>query len=58
MRLLSISLCSPLPQVFGSTLLQQVFTVEYVVHGQMCDECHRRNAQDYWKAVAQVRQKV
>lgn len=45
-------------EVFGSTLLQQVFTVEYVVHGQMCDECHRRNAQDYWKAVAQVRQKT
>ena len=24
----------------------------------MCDACHRQAAQDYWKAVVQVRQKV
>ena len=24
----------------------------------MCDECHRREAKDFWRAVVQVRQKV
>ena len=32
--------------------------VEYVVHSQMCESCHRREAKDTWKAVVQVRQKV
>ena len=32
--------------------------VEFVVQNQMCDACHRQAAQDYWKAVVQVRQKV
>lgn len=45
-------------QVLNSTILQQQFTVEYVIHHQMCDECQRREAKDYWKAVCQVRQKV
>jgi nonsense-mediated mRNA decay protein 3 len=42
----------------NSTILQQVFVVEFVVQSQMCDACHRRAAQDYWKATVQVRQKV
>jgi len=42
----------------GSTILQQTFIVEFVVQGQMCDDCHRREAKDFWKAVVQVRQKV
>ncbi len=45
-------------QVLGSAILQQVFVVEYVVHHQMCNECHRREAADFWRAVVQVRQKV
>lgn len=45
-------------QVFSGAILQQVFIVEYIVHGQMCDECHRREAKDYWNSVVQVRQKV
>ena len=32
--------------------------MEYIVHYQMCDECHRREAKDFWRAVVQVRQKV
>ena len=32
--------------------------MEYVVHHHMCEECHRREAQDFWRAVVQVRQKV
>ncbi|EDO33792.1 predicted protein, partial [Nematostella vectensis] len=45
-------------EVMNSTILQQVFVVEYVVQGQMCDACHRQAAQDFWKAVVQVRQKT
>ena len=45
-------------QVLGSAILQQVYVVEYVVHHQMCSECHRREASDFWRAVVQVRQKV
>jgi len=44
--------------VVNSTILQQVFVVEFVVQNQMCDACHRQAAQDYWKAVVQVRQKT
>jgi len=40
------------------SIIQQVVVVEYTVHDQMCDECHRREAQDFWRAVVQVRQKV
>ncbi|CAH3020907.1 unnamed protein product [Porites evermanni] len=45
-------------EVVNSTILQQVFVVEFVVQNQMCDACHRQAAQDYWKAVVQVRQKT
>ncbi|XP_065052415.1 60S ribosomal export protein NMD3-like [Rhopilema esculentum] len=45
-------------EVFGSTILQQVFVVEFVIQGQMCELCHRREAKDFWKAIVQVRQKV
>lgn len=42
----------------NGAILQQVFVVEYVVQPQMCDDCHRVEAKDFWKAVVQVRQKV
>lgn len=45
-------------EVIGTTILQQVFVVEFVVQGQMCGDCHRREAKDFWKAVVQVRQKT
>ncbi|KAI9314669.1 NMD3 family-domain-containing protein [Zopfochytrium polystomum] len=45
-------------EVFASTILQQVFVVEYVVSNQQCEECTRVAAQQTWKAVVQVRQKV
>lgn len=44
--------------VYGGAILQQVFTVEYVVNNQMCEICHRHEAKDYWRALVQVRQKV
>ena len=45
-------------QVLSGAILQQVFVVEFTVHHQMCDECHRREARDFWRALVQVRQKV
>lgn len=44
-------------EVLGGTMLQQVFIVEYVVGHQMCDDCHRTEAQNFWRASVQVRQK-
>ena len=43
-----------LPPLFSN----KCFVVEFVVHGQMCEECQRREAKDYWRAMVQVRQKV
>ncbi len=45
-------------EVFASTILQQVFIVEYIVAGQYCDACTRVDAKLTWKAVCQIRQKV
>ena len=45
-------------EVLGATILQQVFVVEFVVQSQMCGDCHRREAKDYWKALVQIRQKT
>lgn len=45
-------------QVMNGAILQQVFVVEFVIQAQMCDDCHRVEAKDFWKAVVQVRQKV
>ncbi|KAI7902429.1 NMD3 family-domain-containing protein [Cokeromyces recurvatus] len=45
-------------EVFVNTILQQIFEVEFVVSGQQCEECTRLAAQNTWKAVVQVRQKV
>ncbi|XP_015606312.1 60S ribosomal export protein NMD3 [Cephus cinctus] len=45
-------------EVIGGAILQQVFVVEYIVNHQMCDDCHRTEAQDYWRASVQVRQKA
>lgn len=38
-------------EVMGGAVLQQVFVVEYIVANQMCDDCHRSEAQDYWRAL-------
>jgi nonsense-mediated mRNA decay protein 3 len=45
-------------EVFTSTILQQVFIVEFVVTSQQCDKCQRVMAKDTWNAVIQARQKV
>lgn len=38
------------------TLMEQVFVVEFTVQNQMCDDCHRIEAQDYWRCMVQLRQ--
>ncbi|KAL6268405.1 hypothetical protein P5V15_001540 [Pogonomyrmex californicus] len=45
-------------EVIGGAVLQQIFVVEYIVNHQMCDDCHRREAKDYWRACVQVRQRA
>ncbi|KAI9234504.1 MAG: NMD3 family-domain-containing protein [Podila humilis] len=45
-------------EVFTSTILQQIFEVEFVVSHQQCDDCAKVMAQNTWKAMVQVRQKV
>ncbi|XP_011865136.1 PREDICTED: 60S ribosomal export protein NMD3 isoform X2 [Vollenhovia emeryi] len=45
-------------EVIGGTVLEQVFVVEYIVNSQMCEDCHRTEAQNYWRGCVQVRQRV
>uniref|UniRef100_A0A8C9R518 60S ribosomal export protein NMD3 n=3 Tax=Scleropages formosus TaxID=113540 RepID=A0A8C9R518_SCLFO len=45
-------------EVMNGAILQQVFVVDFVIHPQMCEDCHRVEAKDFWKAVVQVRQKT
>lgn len=45
-------------EVFSSTILQQIFEVEYTIQGAQCPECTRLAAKNTWRALVQVRQKV
>lgn len=45
-------------EVIGGAVLQQTFIVEFNIQHQMCDTCHRSEAQDYWRALVQVRQRA
>ncbi|KCV70029.1 nonsense-mediated mRNA decay protein 3 [Fonticula alba] len=45
-------------EVHAGMILQQVFVVDFVVAGMMCEDCHRVEAKDMWRACVQVRQKV
>ncbi|KAF9580351.1 hypothetical protein BGW38_003041 [Lunasporangiospora selenospora] len=45
-------------EVFSSTILQQIFEVEFVVTYHQCDDCHRVMAKNTWQSMVQVRQKV
>lgn len=45
-------------EAFASAIIQQIFEVEYTVVNQQCDDCAKVAAQNTWKAVVQVRQKV
>ena len=39
-------------------MLQQTAVIEFTVVNQICVDCQRVEAKDYWKAVVQVRQRV
>lgn len=45
-------------EVAQSAVLQQTFVVEFTIFNQICDDCQRIEAKDYWKALVQVRQRV
>ncbi|KAF8366251.1 hypothetical protein PRIPAC_84080 [Pristionchus pacificus] len=45
-------------EVLSGTILQQSFIVEFSIHSQMCDECRRAEAKDFWRACVQVRQRA
>lgn len=45
-------------EVADGDTLRHVFEVEYVVNTMMCDQCHRIEARDFWKAKVQVRQRL
>lgn len=42
----------------GGAVLQQTCMIEFTVVNQICDDCQRVEAKDYWKCVVQVRQKT
>jgi nonsense-mediated mRNA decay protein 3 len=44
-------------EVFTGAILQQSFVVEFTHYNQICDECRRAEAKDYWRACVQIRQK-
>uniref|UniRef100_A0A915D078 60S ribosomal export protein NMD3 n=1 Tax=Ditylenchus dipsaci TaxID=166011 RepID=A0A915D078_9BILA len=44
-------------EVFVGAILQQSFVVEFTLYNQMCDDCRRAEAKDYWRACVQIRQK-
>lgn len=42
----------------SGALLQQTNVIEFQVVNQICDDCQRVEAKDYWKCVVQVRQRA
>lgn len=44
-------------EVMNGAVLQQIFVVEFTIQPNMCDDCHRVEAKDFWRSVVQVRQK-
>lgn len=44
-------------EIVGGTVLQQVFVVEFTVAYQMCSDCHRVEAKDFWRCSLQIRQR-
>ena len=45
-------------EIEAQTILKQSMLVSFTIRNHMCDDCHRTEAQDFWKAVVQVRQKT
>ncbi|KAH9848799.1 NMD3-domain-containing protein [Lenzites betulinus] len=45
-------------EVLTSTILEQIFEIEYLVQYGQCPDCTKLAAKNTWKALVQVRQKV
>ncbi|KAI0760802.1 NMD3-domain-containing protein [Fomes fomentarius] len=45
-------------EVLTSTILEQVFEIEYLVQHGQCQDCAKLAAKNTWRALVQVRQKV
>ncbi|KAF8842462.1 NMD3-domain-containing protein [Paxillus ammoniavirescens] len=45
-------------EVLTSTILEQVFEIEYLVQHTQCPDCAKLAAKNTWKALVQLRQKV
>ncbi|KAG1752962.1 NMD3 family-domain-containing protein [Suillus lakei] len=45
-------------EVLTSTILEQIFEIEYLVQHGQCPDCTKLAAKNTWKALVQVRQKV
>lgn len=45
-------------EVTQGAVLQQTFIVEFTIFNQICNDCQRIEAKDYWKALVQVRQRT
>ncbi|OAX36973.1 NMD3-domain-containing protein [Rhizopogon vinicolor AM-OR11-026] len=45
-------------EVLTSTILEQIFEIEYLVQHTQCPDCAKLAAKNTWKALVQVRQKV
>ncbi|EMD42356.1 hypothetical protein CERSUDRAFT_148132 [Gelatoporia subvermispora B] len=45
-------------EVLTSTILEQIFEIEYLVQHGQCPDCAKLAAKNTWKALVQVRQKV
>lgn len=45
-------------EIINNAVLQQVFVVEYTVNNQICNDCQRIEAKDFWRALVQIRQKT
>lgn len=59
--LVELSLCGGTyrnGQVLTSTILEQIFEIEYLVQHGQCPDCAKLAAKNTWKALVQVRQKV
>ncbi|XP_065353178.1 60S ribosomal export protein NMD3 [Cloeon dipterum] len=44
-------------EAMTNLFLEQAFIVEFTIANQMCEDCHRTEAKDYWKCKVQVRQR-
>jgi nonsense-mediated mRNA decay protein 3 len=45
-------------EIMTKATMEQIFIVEYTINNQMCEDCHRTEAKNYWNASVQVRQKA